>query len=262
MHPDPFTVESLRRALGPRPFRFYPVTGSTQDDARAWLVDEPELPSGAVVIAEQQTQGRGRQGRAWVSAPGASILCSVILQPRIMPEQLQRVTMVGAVAVAEALAAILPEGVVLKWPNDVLAHGRKLCGILTEATWTGSRLNAVILGIGLNVRGDYRGTDLEGIATNVEAELGRPVDRHPLLANLLRHVDSWMRRVDQPALLEAWRGRLGTLGKRVMVYPQTEAGEPYEGVAEGVEDNGALLVRLASGELRRVLAADVGLHEP
>jgi BirA family biotin operon repressor/biotin-[acetyl-CoA-carboxylase] ligase len=258
---DRFTPESLRLALGHRPFRFYDVTGSTQDQARAWATDDPQLPSGAVVIAEEQEKGRGRQGRQWISPPETSIMCSVILQPHIVPEQLPRVTMVGAVAVAETIAAILPDDVALKWPNDVLVHGRKICGILAEATWLGNRLNAVILGIGVNVRTDFSGTDLEGVATSIEGELGRAVDRHVILANLLRHVDSWERRIDQPALFDEWRNWLKTLGKRVTVFPQQEAGQPYEGIAEDIDENGALMVRLASGEVRRVLAADVGLRE-
>lgn len=258
---DRFSRDSLHRALGHRPFRFYESTGSTQDEARVWALDDPDLPAGAVVIAEEQTQGRGRQGRQWLSPPGSSIMCSIILQPHIVPEQLQRVTMVGAVAVAETLATILPGTVALKWPNDVLIGGKKCGGILAEATWLGNRLSAVILGIGLNVRVNFAGTELEQSATSVETELGRPVDRHLILANLLRHVDSWVRRIEQPALLDAWRGWLRTIGRRVTVYPQREAGEPYEGIAEALDENGALLVRLDSGEVRKVLAADVGLSD-
>ncbi|WP_162909467.1 biotin--[acetyl-CoA-carboxylase] ligase [Aggregatilinea lenta] len=258
---DRFTSDSLRMALGHRPFRFYEVTTSTQDKARAWAVDDPQLPGGAVVIAEEQQKGRGRQGRQWLSPPESSIMCSIVLQPHIVPEQLPRVTMVGAVAVAETLGTILPDEVALKWPNDVLVHGRKICGILAEATWLGNRLNAVILGIGLNVRTDFTGTDLETVATSVEQELGRAVDRHLILANLLHHVDSWVRRIEQPALFDTWQRQLNTLGKRVTVFPQQEEGQPYEGVAESVDENGALMVRLESGTLRRVLAADVGLRE-
>ncbi len=261
MSTDHFTPQSLRMALGHRPVRFFDVTSSTQDKARDWVTDDPQLPSGAVVIAEEQQKGRGRQGRQWISPPGSSIMCSVILQPHIVPEHLQRVTMVGAVAVAETLGAILPDEVALKWPNDVLVNGRKICGILAEATWLGNRLNAVILGIGLNVRVDFAGTDLEDVATCIEAELGRPVDRHLILANLLRHVDNWTRRIEQPALFDTWRDWLKTLGKRVTVFPQIEEGQPYDGIAEAVDENGALLVRLDSGDLRHVLAADVGLRE-
>jgi BirA family biotin operon repressor/biotin-[acetyl-CoA-carboxylase] ligase len=258
---DQFTYDSLRAALGTRPFRFYDQVGSTQDLAREWALSEPAAPPGAVVIAEEQTAGRGRQGRTWYSPPASSIMCSVILRPHLMPEQLQRLTMATGIAVAETLSSFLPGLVTLKWPNDVQVRRRKICGILTEAIWIDNRPVAVIVGIGINIRTDFAGTEMADHATSLEAELGRPVDRHVILANLLGHVYTWSDRVDDPALLNTWRGRLSTLGKRVTVYPQLDRSEAYEGVAESVDENGALFVRLDSGERRRVLAADVGLWE-
>ncbi|MBN1202792.1 MAG: biotin--[acetyl-CoA-carboxylase] ligase [Anaerolineae bacterium] len=260
---DSFTVDSLRAALGERPFRFVVSTTSTQDIARGWLQDDPALRSGAVVITEHQTTGRGRQGREWQSPPGAGILCSLILRPHIAPDQLPRMTMIGGLAVTEALDPLLPGAAVLKWPNDVLVRGRKICGILSEIAWIGDQPGPVILGIGLNVRMNFDGTDLADYATSLEPELGRSIDRHTLLPDLLRRMDHWTGRAQEPALLEAWRDRLGTLGKRVTVYvnPQRYDGESFTGVAETVDDLGALLVRLESGEVRRVIAADVGLAE-
>lgn len=260
---DQFTEQTLRAALGERPFRFYEEVGSTQDTARDWALADPALAGGAVVIAEHQTAGRGRQGRAWIAPPHSAITCSVVLRPHITPDHLPRVTMAGGVAVDDTLASLLPGRVVLKWPNDVLIGGRKVCGILTEATWIGDRLAAVILGIGINVRGDFAGTSLEARATSVETVLGRGVDRRMLLANLVRHIDVWMAQINERALFETWRDRLGTLGKRVTVYtePHRPDSPSYVGVADAVDDSGALVVRLDSGERRRVLAADVGLVE-
>ena len=160
------------------------------------------------------------------------------------------------------LAPLLPEGALaLKWPNDVLVNGRKICGILTEATWIGDQLGPVILGIGLNVRADFAGTELEGVATSLEPELERPVDRHVLLANLLGHVFRQAARAGEPALIDDWRRWLGTLGRRVTVFPQVGDSEAYQGIAEDVDDSGALFVRLDTGERRRIVAADVGLAE-
>ena len=258
---DRFTHDSLRAALGTRPFRFYDQVGSTQDLAREWALSDPPAPEGAVVIAEEQTAGRGRQGRTWVSPPATSILCSIVLRPHLMPEQLQRLTMAAGIAVAETLSPLLPGAITLKWPNDVLAQRKKISGILTEATWIDNRPVAVILGIGINIRVDFAGTEMAGYATSLEAEAGHPVDRHVILANLLGHVYAWSGRVDDPALLATWRGWLSTLGRRVTVYPMPDRGQAFQGVAESVDENGALLVRLDSGERRRVLAADVGLWE-
>lgn len=261
MPDDRFTYDSLRRALGQQPFRFYERVTSTQDLARDWALSDPDLPSGALVIAEEQTAGRGRQGRAWHTPPGAALALSMILRPHLTPDQLPRMTMLGGVAVAAMLSPLLGDAVALKWPNDVLIRGRKVCGILSEATWEGDRMGPIVLGIGINVRVDFAGTDLEGRATSLETELGRPVDRHTLLANLVGHLLHWSRRVQDPILIDVWRGWLKTLGRRVTVYPQLDGGAAFEGLAEAVDDSGALIVRLDSGEQRRIIAADVALVE-
>lgn len=258
---DWFSYDSLRQALGQHPFRFYERAASTQDLARDWALAEPDLPPGALVIAEEQTAGRGRQGRAWQTPPGAALALSMILQPHLAPEQLPRVTMLGGVAVAATLSPLLGDAVALKWPNDVLIRGRKVCGILSEATWDGDRMGPVVIGIGLNVRVPFEGTNLASYATSLETELGEPVNRHALLANLVGHLLHWSRRIHDPALIQVWRGWLKTLGRRVTVYPQLDGSAPFEAVAETVDDNGALWVRLDSGEQRRIIAADVGLAE-
>jgi BirA family biotin operon repressor/biotin-[acetyl-CoA-carboxylase] ligase len=262
---DAFTRDSLRQTLGGRPFRFYQQIGSTQDAAYEWALADPDLPGQriAVVIAEEQTAGRGRQGRRWHAPPQSSIMISAILKPKLAPEQLPRVTMLGALAVADTLHPLVGDALALKWPNDVLIGGKKVCGILAEATWVGESLAAVILGIGLNVRTNFAGIELITNATSVEAALGRPVDRLDLLQTLLARIDHWAGVIDLPVLIDTWRANLGTLGKRVRVYtePRKEESPHYSGIAEAVDDNGALLVRMESGEMRRVLAADVGLSE-
>lgn len=143
----------------------------------------------------------------------------------------------------------------------MLVRGRKLCGILSEAVWEGDRMGPVVIGIGLNVRVDFARTDLAGYATSLESELGQPVNRHALLANLVGHLLHWSQRIHDPTLVEVWRGWLKTLGRRVTVYPQTDGSASYEAVAETVDDLGALIVRLDNGDQRRILAADVGLVE-
>jgi BirA family biotin operon repressor/biotin-[acetyl-CoA-carboxylase] ligase len=266
---DRFTPENLKETLGARPFQFFDRVGSTQDIAYEWAISDPGLPGGqpgethAVVITEEQATGRGRLGRQWYSPPLSSIMLSAILKPDVTPEQLPRVTMLGALAVADTLRPLFGDDLTLKWPNDVLIGGKKVCGILAEATWLGSDLTAVILGIGINVRMDFGGLDLISAATSIETALGRPVNRLDLLPTLLARVDHWAARIGEPALVETWRANLGTLGKRVRVYtnPHEEQSPSYTALAESVDDNGALIVRLDSGERRRILAADVGLAE-
>lgn len=260
---DLLTPDTLRAALGTRPFRFFDQVGSTQDIARDWALADPPAPEGAVVIAEAQTAGRGRQGRPWHSPPGGALLVSAIYRPVLAPEHLQRMTMAAGLALADVLRPLLGAAFALKWPNDGLIRGKKVCGVLSEAIWVGDRLAAVVVGIGLNVRVDFAGIDLAASATSLETELGYPVNRIALLTALLARLDHWAARASEADVVEAWRARLGTLGQRVIVYPVEvqESAPLFTGVAEGVDDVGALLVRLDTGEVRRVLAGDVTLAE-
>ncbi|HLY25777.1 MAG TPA: biotin--[acetyl-CoA-carboxylase] ligase [Aggregatilineales bacterium] len=262
---DVLSEPQLREALGARPFRFDLQVGSTNDIARDWAVNG--APAGSVVLTEEQTAGRGRFGRAWSAPPGTALLMSIILRPRLSPEfqlHIARMTMVGAVAVAEALEGLSLglkpqaqlEFVTLKWPNDVLLAGRKVAGVLPEAIWQGQTLNAVIIGIGLNVRVDFNGTGLEDRATSVEAAIGTSVDRLALLRNVLQRVDFWAARVRETDLLDAWRARLETIGKRIVAHgPAGEIG----GQAVDVGTDGALLVRADDGTIQRIVAGEVTL---
>ncbi|NPV66479.1 MAG: biotin--[acetyl-CoA-carboxylase] ligase [Anaerolineae bacterium] len=239
--------------LGGRPYRYFAQVSSTQDIARAWALEG--AANGAIVIADEQTAGRGRLGRTWLAAPGSSLLLSVILRPALPPEELGRVTLLGAVALAEALAGlgVLPG---IKWPNDLQLAGRKVAGILAEAVWSGDALRAVVLGIGVNVQRDaLPPAALEAYrATTVEAALGRHCPRGALLGDLLAHLDAWMPRLREPILLEAWTRYNVTLGRRVVV---AAGHEQFSGVAEALDNRGALLIRLDNGSLRPLLAGEV-----
>lgn len=237
--------ERLRQALGTREFRYLPDALSTQDIAKQWL---PDAPSGAVVVADSQRGGRGRGTRTWVTPQGQAVAVSVILRPDVSaPGQ---VTMLGCLAAAEVLDDLGVPGVTIKWPNDVQIHERKVCGVLPEAVWFGNRLQGVILGIGLNVRVDFAGTELEATAISVEPALGRSVDRTELIRQMMERIDHWAARLGSPALFDVWRARLVTIGREVTI-------NGVNGVAEDVDADGALLVRDGSGTLHRMLAGDV-----
>ncbi len=250
------TESQLRVALGARPFRFEAQTGSTNDVARRWAEDGAQ--AGSVIVAEEQVTGRGRFGRSWSAPPGTALLLSVILRPRVSHEHLPRLTMVGAVSVADVLADLAPGAVSLKWPNDVLLAGRKVAGILPEALWQGEQLEAVIVGIGLNVRVDFSDTPLADRAISIETITGRPVDRAVLLDRLLRRIDHWSMHVGESLLLEAWRSRLETLGQRVTA---SGAGGAISGQALGVDEDGALLLQSDDGVIHRVIAGEVTLTD-
>lgn len=252
----------VAQALGDRPYRFFSQTASTNDDASAWLRDG--APAGAVVLADEQIQGRGRRGRSWLAAPGTSLLMSLILRPdipraQLPPRRLPLVNLAGAVALADVLTdlGLLPG---IKWPNDVLIDEYKVAGVLAEAAWSGDELAGVILGMGINVLdGALPGETAEQFrATTLEAPLHYPPDRGDLLSRLLPRLDHWTPLMADHRLLAAWRGYNVTLGCRVTARA---ADHERIGLAEDIDENGALLLRLDDGQLHRLLAGDVTIRK-
>lgn len=238
--------ERLEKLLAHRPLRFYEQAGSTNDLAREWL--RADAPDGAVVIADEQVSGRGRQGRTWHTPPGVALAVSVILHPAA--DHLPHLSMLGALAIAELCEQVGATNVAIKWPNDVQINGLKVSGVLPEAEWDGSRLTGAVLGMGVNVRVDFRHTELENKAISLENAAGRHLDRAELIAMLLERVDDWYGRLNTSQLFKAWQAHLSTPGQIVTI------GDVH-GLAEGVDAQGALLVRDAAGKLERVVAGDL-----
>lgn len=250
-----FTTSRLTNFLGKRPFRFFETINSTNDAAREWLNEDVDVPLGAVVVADEQTSGRGRMGRVWKTPPGQALAVSMILRPKLDPENLQRITMLGGVAVADAIAECLSKDIVhLKWPNDVQIEGRKVCGVLAEAVWLGNTLQAVILGIGINVRVQFSDVKLAEIATNIQDHTDQVVSRFDLLQLLIKRLDFWCEKVNDPILVASWRKHLSTLGEQVQI--QTQSGL-VQGLASDVDNAGALIVVDDDGHQHRILVGDV-----
>ena len=240
----------LQQVLGGRPFRYYTEIGSSNDVGLVWLADG--AAAGSVVVADEQTKGRGRLGRAWYAPAGSALMFSCLLRPNA--DELAYVSMMGAVAVCEA-ADVLGAKAGIKWPNDAQIDGRKLCGVLPEAAWRGEELNGVALGIGINVRIDFRGTAFEDTAISLETMVGS-VDRAELLARMLERLDHWSARLATDELFKAWQMRLNMIGRQVSI---SGAGGAVTGTAEMVDRQGALHVRDDDGVLRRVIAGDIAL---
>ena len=229
-----------------RPFKYFESIGSTNDVAKSWL--ETGAPDGAVVVANQQTHGRGRKGRAWQTPPDVALAVSVILRP---PARLVwQVNQLGALAVYDLAAELGCTEVGIKWPNDVQAHGKKFAGILPEVAWQGPEALGVVLGIGLNVRLDFNGTELSDSATSLQSVAHSQLDRADLLQSLLRFIDYWYSHIDDDILFASWKRRLSTLGKRISV-------EEVIGVATDVKPDGSLLLRDDFGVLQNIQAGDV-----
>lgn len=223
---------------------------STQDVARE--LAERGVAEGAVVVAEVQEAGRGRLGRSWHSAAGG-VYATVVLRPP--PRALRALSLAASVAVARVLG-LLGLDAKVKWPNDVQVSGRKVCGVLVEAAAEPGGAAYALVGIGLNVNNELP-PELAGAAATLRELLGRPVPRLPLFLKLLEELDDVYARVREgrwSEVLREWRGRSSTLGRIVRV--ETPEGA-FTGLAVDVSEDGALLVRLESGELREFHAGDI-----
>jgi BirA family biotin operon repressor/biotin-[acetyl-CoA-carboxylase] ligase len=250
--PEPLPGEfsdALARAAGRLgPFRREPIwygeVPSTNDIAMT--LGESGAAEGRLVIADAQSAGRGRHGRTWASPAGAGLYVSAILRPDA--DALPLLTIAAGLAIAEGMEQATGLSPRLKWPNDVYVGERKVAGMLAEG---GS--DFVVLGIGINVLPAAYPAEVAGRATSLEAELGRPVDRGLLLAECLAALASRykaLQRGESVAIIQAWRARAaGTLGRTVR---WDAAGLMREGVAEDIDDTGALVVRTSGGPVRLI----------
>jgi BirA family biotin operon repressor/biotin-[acetyl-CoA-carboxylase] ligase len=248
-----------------RSFAWHEALGSTNTEALRWAANG--APHGSLIVADDQQRGKGRLGRVWRVEPGANVTASFVLKAALTPRQLALLPLTTGLAVAESLG-LLGIDAALKWPNDVLVGGRKVCGVLVERRLgaggeTGSLSDAaVVVGIGLNVNQRAFPPELAGKATSLAAECGRRIDRAALLASLTNVLE---RRFDQllagaaEALIRAYRERLAWLGTEVALCTP-EGTALAEGVLAGVDDEGALLVGTASG-LRRVVSGELSLRK-
>ena len=229
------------------------VVTSTNDLAAR--LAEQGAAEGCVVVAEAQSAGRGRQGRAWSSPAGAGLYVSAVLRPR--SDVVPLVTIAAGVAIAEAIQTTTGLDTVLKWPNDLFVGTRKLAGILAEAGSSPTGAHHVVLGFGVNVLPAAFPPDLASRATSLEGELGRPVDRGFLLNACLdrlaiRYQDLHHGRI--LSVLDAWRARAAPMLRRRVEW---EAGDTRaSGIAESIDDTGALLIRTDDG-IVRVISGEV-----
>lgn len=241
-----------------RQIHYYASIGSTNDEARR--LASAGAPEGTLIIADEQTAGRGRLHRRWWAPPATSLLFSLIFRPPLAPVQAQQLTMCAGLAAAEAIQAQTGLDVGLKWPNDVVWKGRKLGGILTELETDGERLAYAVVGMGLNVNLDVAALPpLSAPATSLLAALGHPVDRLSLLLAILGHWEARYRCLRQGVSpYEDWAARLVTVGQQVQVI---QGDRLLEGYATGVDATGALLLRRADGQVERIWGGDVTVRK-
>ncbi len=252
-------VETVRRALMGRTIGcrvlHYPSLDSTMNEGGRLAARG--CPEGLVVITEEQTAGRGRFGRLWISGPGESLLLSIVVRPTA--EQLPQVNMAATLAVARTVERHVGGRVTIKWPNDVRIGGRKVSGILVEADSQADRLAHAVVGIGVNISVDTsEHPEIAGKATSLVEEAGLPVERTGLLTDLLRHFDDLYSHVrNGGSLTGEWSSRLDTLGQEVEVR---RGNDVLTGIARAVDGQGNLVLQRPDGSSLTVVGGEVTLQ--
>ncbi len=249
--------KALRSGFFGRQVVYCPTIDSTNSVAKT--LAQQGAPEGTLVIADEQTAGRGRLGRRWLAPRGTCLLFSLVFRPGLKVDRAQSLNMIWGLGIRQAIHELTALPAQLKWPNDIMLHGRKTGGILTEMSSSGERLDYVVVGIGLNVNVDISALPAEFRATSIAHELGRTIPRLPLLNEALRFIKqrySALRAGESP--LADWAAALETLGQRVQLHTGQSV---WQGLATGVDEEGALLLRLDDGQLRRVLLGDIVPYE-
>ena len=258
--PDVLVSDLLQRQLrgsefGKRAYHFFKVDSTNRVALELGHAGEPH---GALVVAEEQTAGRGRAGRAWLSEKSAGIYMTLLLRPQLIPSQAPVLTMAAGLAVRDAIAEVAAIETDIRWPNDVLVGGKKLCGILTEMYAEPDRVKFVVCGIGINVNQSKMPDALGKIGTSLLIETGRTHSRVDIVVRLLRRFESYYNQLVKegaaPIIKRFSEVSSYAKGKRVRV---TTGAETFEGTTAGLDAAGLLLVKRDGGRTEMVLAADI-----
>jgi BirA family biotin operon repressor/biotin-[acetyl-CoA-carboxylase] ligase len=245
-----YLEQNLKTRYMGRDVHFLPITTSTMDEARK--LAEQGAQNGAAIIAGKQETGRGRMGRSWLS-PEGSLATSIILLP--LANALYLLPAITSVAVYNAVGRMGVKASI-KWPNDVLISGKKVCGILIENGFNAGNLVYSIAGIGINVNFETtRFPEIADIATSLSVELGKQVSIPEVALNLYSEMEKLYDRIGEPDfIMSEWIGHMGTIGRCVSVNTGSST---LEGVAESVNPGGNLVLRMDDGSMREVVAGDV-----
>ena len=233
---------------------YFPTITSTQHAIKR--LAQQDAPEGIVAVADEQTEGRGRRGRFWHAPASKNLLFSVLLRPELKPGDVQLLNLAAGLAVRSVLKDQYMVDARLKWPNDILVNGRKICGILSEAAGEPDRIYYAVTGIGINVNftEEDMGEDVKNIATSIKIEKGHTVPRPLLLSQILHSFSSYildLKKMDgKEKLLSSYRKECDTIGREISVMQDEEK---FTGTALGITEQGALIVRV--GEKEKIFAA-------
>lgn len=238
---------------------FFEETVSTNNEIRS--LAEQGAPHGTLAVAEKQLGGKGRRGRVWTSPAGVGIWMSMLLRPQIDPLAASMLTLVMALAAKKGIEISTGLKSEIKWPNDLVLNKKKICGILTEMSTELMEIQYVIPGIGINVNQKDFPDDIKATATSLYIESGKIQKRSEIIAAIMEafegYYDTFIKTQDMSGLIEEYNANLVNLGNEVCVLDL--AGE-FRGVSEGINKEGALLVRLADGTLKEIISGEVSVR--
>lgn len=242
-----------------QPVCFYDSIESTNTEAKR--LAEEGASHGTVVLARMQTAGRGRRGRNWISPPDSNIYFTLLLRPKFEPDKASMLTLVMAHSVAKAIRQETGLEAGIKWPNDIVIDGRKICGILTEMNTEREAIRNVVIGVGVNVHEQQFPPELTDKATFLDAEYGGRVSRERLLEAILKAFEEdyelFVVHGSLTALRDSYNALLVNRDREVCVLDP--AGE-YRGIARGIMDTGVLIMELPDGTSREVFAGEVSVR--
>lgn len=224
---------------------------------------EGEFQEGTLIIAEEQTAGRGRLGREWISPKGKGIWMTIMLKPDIKPEQAAQITLIAAFAVVLGIKNICNIDAMIKWPNDVVVNGKKLCGILTEMGAEIDRINYLIAGIGINANIDEKDFADSGlnIATSIKIQKGRDIDRKLLISDIIKNFEelyiNFIEKGSIEYIIKDYKKVSATLGKDVRIL---EKGEEWHGLALDINNQGHLIVKMDDGTIKEISSGEVSVR--
>ena len=245
--------------------RFYSnvLFRETVGSSNEWVRELGEVffPEGTVGVTDEQTAGKGRLGRTWVSPPGENIYFSLLLRPEFAPEHASAMTLVMGLSVAQGVRDVTGLDVGIKWPNDVVHDHRKVCGILTEMKAEVGKIHYVVIGTGINVNQTAFAEEIARTATSLKLAKGAEVDRGILLASVLLHFrenyDKYCRTEDVSLLAEEYDELLVSRGKQIRVEDPNGA---YTAVSRGITGKGGLVIELPDGTTREIVSGEVSVR--
>ena len=251
-------LETLKHKFSLGRVQFFSSTTSTNDIASSWLANNTGHFS--MIVADEQTSGRGRFGRVWYTPPNSSLAVSFILTTGLLPNYLLRYSGLGSLAVCETLSKLGFPEVQIKWPNDILIRGKKVGGVLAEVNWVGNQPNGIILGIGLNITHTSFPKDIQlnYPATYLEAHTSLPVHRMEVLEQIVQAIFKWNEKISKPEFLKAWEMNLAFMNQPIQIlFSQKES---IEGQLFGLAENGEIVLKLSTGKIIQVNASEINLR--